>query len=58
MSELKITKDIEQIKKRILSIPRFASIEQALIITESYKANEDKPRIIKRAIALKILWNS
>ena len=37
----------------MLSEPRYASIEQALIITETYKNNENKPRIIQRALALK-----
>ena len=37
----------------MLAEPRYASIEQARIITNTYKANEDKPRIIQRALALK-----
>ena len=37
----------------MLSEPRYASIEQALIITDSYKQHEDQPRIIQRALALK-----
>lgn len=53
MSDLKMTKRISRIQKSILSKPRFASIEQALIITKSYKSNKDKPPIIQRAMALK-----
>lgn len=53
MSQLEMTKRIEKLKEDILSEPRFASIEQSLIITNSYTANEDKSRIIQRAIALK-----
>jgi formate C-acetyltransferase len=37
----------------MLSQPRYASIEQAMIITNTYKENENKPRIIQRALALK-----
>lgn len=41
------------LKDKMLSEPRYASIEQALIITDSYKQHEDRPRIIQRALALK-----
>ena len=44
---------ISILKDKMLSEPRYASIEQALIITETYKNNENKPRIIQRALALK-----
>ena len=37
----------------MLAEPRYASIEQARIITATYKANENKPRMIQRALALK-----
>lgn len=37
----------------MLSEPRYASIEQALIITDIYKKNEGQPRIIQRAKSLK-----
>lgn len=53
MNELKLTNRILTLKKKMLSEPRYASIEQAMIITNTYKENEDKPRIIKRALALK-----
>lgn len=37
----------------MLSEPRYASIEQAKIITKTYKLHEDEPRILQRAYALK-----
>ncbi|UYZ35363.1 formate C-acetyltransferase/glycerol dehydratase family glycyl radical enzyme [Clostridium beijerinckii] len=53
MDELAMSRRIKNLKKKMLSEKRYASIEQALIITETYKENEDKPVIIKRALALK-----
>lgn len=53
MSEVYETDRVRYLKDKMLSEPRYASIEQALIITDVYKANEDKPRIIQRALALK-----
>jgi formate C-acetyltransferase len=53
MSELIMSRTITNLKEKMLSEKRYASIEQALIITETYKENEDKPVIIKRALALK-----
>lgn len=53
MDNLKISERISILKDKMLSEPRYASIEQALIITETYKNNENKPRIIQRALALK-----
>lgn len=47
-----MTNRIGRLKEKMLSEPRFASIEQAKIITDTYKANETKPRIIQRALAL------
>ena len=44
---------IEVLKNRMLSVPRFASIEQAKIITDTYKEHEDEPRIMQRAYSLK-----
>lgn len=46
------TKRIAILKEKMLSQPRYASIEQALIITKTYQENEDKPVIIKRALSL------
>jgi formate C-acetyltransferase len=40
------------LKQRMLAEPRFLSIEQALIVTEYYRDNPDKPRGIQRAEAL------
>ncbi|WP_333649336.1 glycyl radical protein [Lacrimispora sp.] len=48
-----MTDKIVRLKEKMLSEPRYASIEQAKIITDAYKANETKPRIIQRALALK-----
>lgn len=53
MDNLKMSERISILKDKMLSEPRHASIEQALIITETYKNNENKPRIIQRALALK-----
>ena len=53
MNELIMSPRIKNLKEKMLSDKRYASIEQALIITETYKQNEDKPIIIKRALALK-----
>lgn len=47
------TDRVKYLKDKMLSEPRYASIEQALIITDSYKRHEDQPRIIQRALALK-----
>lgn len=53
MESLFQTERISYLKEKMLSEPRYASIEQALIITDTYKQNEEKPRIIQRALALK-----
>ncbi len=53
MENLKLSKRITILKEKIVSEPRYASIEQAKIITDTYKKNEDKPRIIQRALSLK-----
>ena len=42
-----------RLKNKMLAEPRYASIEQALIITRTYQENEQEPVIIKRALALK-----
>jgi formate C-acetyltransferase len=42
---------IAELKERMFTEPRYLSIEQALLITESYKQNEAAPRIIQRARA-------
>ncbi len=43
---------IKQLKKSMLDEQRYASIEQARIITEVYKNNEDKSVTMKRALGL------
>lgn len=53
MKQLEVNPRIKTLKDKMLAEPRYASIEQARIITKTYKANEDKPRIIQRALALK-----
>ena len=53
MKSLFQTQRVKNIRERILSEPRYASIEQAMIITDTYKRNENQPRIIQRALALK-----
>lgn len=53
MKELYQTSRVSYLKDKMLSEPRYASIEQALIITDTYKKNEGQPRIIQRAKALK-----
>ena len=53
MDGLYQTQRIKDLKDKMLSEPRYASIEQALIITKTYQENEDDPRIIQRAKSLK-----
>lgn len=53
MKELEITDRIRRLRDEMLSEPRYASIEQARIITRTYKTNEGKPRILQRALALR-----
>ena len=53
MSDLIKTDRIETLKNRMLSLPRYASIEQAKIITDTYKEHEGEPRIMQRAYSLK-----
>ena len=47
------TPRIEILLKKMQAQPRFASIEQARIITRCYRENEGLPRILQRAFALK-----
>lgn len=51
--ELTCSERIRKLKEEMLKEPRFASIEQARIVTESYKKTEGMPRCIQRAEALK-----
>ena len=48
-----VSQRVRNLQQKMLSEPRYASIEQARIVTESYKRNEDKPRILQRALALR-----
>ena len=49
MEGLYQTQRIKDLKDKMLSEPRYASIEQALIITKTYQENEDhtESKIIK-----------
>ena len=53
MEKLIQTERITYLKEKMLEEPRYASIEQAMIITDSYKEHENEPRILQRAFALK-----
>lgn len=44
---------IRELKEAMVSEPRYATIEQARIVTRSYQGSEGKPRCIQRALALK-----
>lgn len=48
-----MNKRIADLKERMLSEKRYASIEQAKIITESYRKHENDPRILQRAYSLR-----
>ena len=54
---LHLSQDNKVLKEKMLNEKRFVSIEQALIITKTYKENEDKPRIIQRALSFKNACN-
>ncbi|OCN05941.1 pyruvate formate-lyase [Erysipelotrichaceae bacterium MTC7] len=51
--ELQQTKRIQILKDKMMQEERYVSIEQARIITDTYKQHEDQPIILKRAHALK-----
>ena len=53
IAALKQSPRITALKQEMLEEPRFATIEQARIVTESYQATEGQPRCIQRAKALK-----
>ena len=53
MKQLEMSLRIRNLRDKMLAEPRYASIEQARIITNTYRANEDKPRILQRALSLK-----
>ena len=53
IAKYNLPSDIESLKDETIGEERYLSIEQALITTEVYKKNEDKPRILQKAIALR-----
>ncbi|NOY07666.1 MAG: formate C-acetyltransferase/glycerol dehydratase family glycyl radical enzyme [Spirochaetes bacterium] len=52
IDEFRLTDRNSAFKSRVINAKRFFSVEQALLITESYKENENKPKIIRRALGL------
>ena len=54
MEGLYQTKRVSALKEKILSVPRYASIEQARIITRVYKENEHLSVAKKRALSLQV----
>ncbi|MEE8440328.1 MAG: formate C-acetyltransferase/glycerol dehydratase family glycyl radical enzyme [Spirochaetia bacterium] len=52
MNTTKLTPRISALKNQMLAAPRFLSVEQATIITESYREHPNEPRILQRAHAL------
>ncbi len=53
IDDLNTVERINILKEKMLSEPRYMSVEQALLITEAYAENEGKAVSIKRAMALK-----
>lgn len=53
ITSLPCSERIRILREKMLAEPRYATIEQARIITKSYQATEDQPRCIQRAKALK-----
>ncbi|MFV0393078.1 MAG: glycyl radical protein [Coprobacillaceae bacterium] len=53
MENLYMSRRVKRLKENALQSKRYASIEQARIITNTYKQNPDKSRIIQRALSLK-----
>lgn len=52
LDALVMTPRVARLRERMLSEPRFASIEQARIITDAYRSTEGMPRMLRRATAL------
>ena len=48
---------IEKLRKRYVESERKVDIERAVIITEAYQKNEDKPPIIAKALALEAIFS-
>ncbi len=57
ISSLKMSNRIHVLKQKMLDEPRYMSIEQALLTTESYKQHENDSRILQRAYALQASLN-
>lgn len=57
ISRLQSTGRITELKEKMLSEPRFLSLEQALLITECYRENESLPRLLQRAKSLESALN-
>jgi pyruvate formate-lyase/glycerol dehydratase family glycyl radical enzyme len=57
IADLKSTSRITSLKEKMLIEPRYLSLEQALLITECYKENENLPRILQRAKSLALALN-
>jgi formate C-acetyltransferase len=55
---LKMTERIKELKNSLLTEERYVSIEQARLITESYRKNKHKPRNLQRAEALASALNN
>ncbi len=50
-----MTKRIERLRQRYVESERSVDIERAVIITEAYQKHEDKPPILRKALALKAI---
>ena len=48
---------IERLRKRYVASERKVDIERAVIVTDAYKRNEDKPPIIAKALALEAVFS-
>ena len=48
---------IERLRKRFVESERHVDLERAVIITDVYRRNEEKPQIIKRALALEAIFS-
>ena len=55
LDQLPMSHRVANLKDVMFAEERYASVEQAKIVTEVYRANSDLPRNILRALALKAL---
>jgi pyruvate formate-lyase/glycerol dehydratase family glycyl radical enzyme len=55
IQSLNATDRIQRLKDKMLAEPRYLSLEQARLITQSYQANPDLPRILQRAKSLALV---